>query len=280
MSANPNFDSAYAAIAVSGRDARAFLQGQLTSDLDALADGEGQLAAWLDAKGRALALLRVIPRGDDFLLLLPATQVETVARRLRLYVLRAAVTVEPSGPVALLAGEAGRRRLAGLGLLPEDTPWSAAHGADGVALRPPGEPHWMLAGTGAGAHGDSEAWELAEVRAGLPEVYPQTAAAFIPQMLNLERLGAVSFTKGCYPGQEIVARAHHLGRVKRRMRLFHAPGPPPPPGEELVAERGGSVVRSARANGGCLVLAVVPEAPGAEELALSDGRALRPAVPA
>lgn len=269
--------AAYAAIAVAGRDARAFLQGQLTADLDEMVPGHGQLAAWLDAKGRAIALLRVVPCPDDFLLMLPASQAETVMRRLRLYVLRAAVAVAPAGPVTLLTGEAGRARLESMGLLPDDTPWATALAPAGVALRPPGEPHWMLAGGAANGVGHAEDWELTEVRAGLPEVYSQTAAAFIPQMLNLERLGAVSFTKGCYPGQEIVARAHHLGQVKRRMRLFRAPGDPPPPGTSLASGPGGSVVRSARADEGCLLLAVVSEGQEAGAFALNDGRALQAA---
>lgn len=267
--------AAYAAISVAGRDARAFLQGQLTADLDEVAPGHGRLAGWLDAKGRAIALLRVVPRPDDFLLMLPASQAEAIMRRLRLYVLRAAVTVAPAGPIDLLTGEAGRARLESMGLLPGDTPWAVALAPGGVALRPPGEPHWMLAGGAANGTGNVEDWELAEVRAGLPEVYAQTAAAFIPQMLNLERFGAVSFTKGCYPGQEIVARAHHLGQVKRRMRLFQAPGDPPPPGTSLASGPGGSVVRSARADEGCLLLAVVSKGQEASAFALNDGRALQ-----
>jgi tRNA-modifying protein YgfZ len=96
-------------------------------------------------------------------------------------------------------------------------------------------------------------------------------------MLNLDRIGGVSFTKGCYPGQEIVARAHHLGRVKRRARLFRAAGAPPAPGETL-ADSGGTVVRAAAAADHCRVMAVVAE-DAAGPFALADGRPLE-AVPA
>jgi folate-binding Fe-S cluster repair protein YgfZ len=91
-------------------------------------------------------------------------------------------------------------------------------------------------------------------------------------MLNLDQIGAVSFTKGCYPGQEIVARAHHLGRVKRRARVFRAPGAPPPPGESL-ADSAGTVVRAAAAEAHCLVMAVVTE-DSTGPFALTDGRPL------
>jgi tRNA-modifying protein YgfZ len=118
------------------------------------------------------------------------------------------------------------------------------------------------------------AWELAEIQAGIPEVYPQTSGQFVAQMLNLDKIGAVSFTKGCYPGQEIVARTHHLGRVKRRARLFRAAGAPPVPGESL-ADTAGTVVRAAAAADHCLVMAVVAD-DAAGPFTLADGRPLEP----
>src|SRR5690606_30994515 len=106
--------------------------------------------------------------------------------------------------------------------------------------------------------------ELAAVRAGLPAIGARLAGEYVAQMLNLDVLGAISFTKGCYPGQEIVARAHHLGAVKRRMRRYAAAGAPvPAPGDPIVDAAGahrGEVIRASRADGGVELLAVVPNA--------------------
>ncbi|NGP52252.1 tRNA-modifying protein YgfZ, partial [Thioalkalivibrio sp. XN8] len=133
------------------------------------------------------------------------------------------------------------------------------------ALRLPGG--WLVAGELEPAEVCDDpaavaAWERAELEAGLPEVYPETSGEFVAQMINLDRIGAVSFTKGCYPGQEIVARAHHLGRIKRRAQVFRLDGPPPAPGTKLE-QPGGTVVRSVAADGGSLALVVVADSDAA-----------------
>jgi len=268
-----------AALAVTGADARGFLQGQLSSDLVEVTEARGQLSAWHDPKGRVLAVVRVLPWADGFLLVLPAALREATARRLQMYVLRAKVQVQAGPPIHALPAGAAPAWLAARGLAIEDSPLSAAV-ADGVALlRLPGTAGWLVAGelpTGNGREDPDSiaAWERAELEAGIPEVYVQTSGQFVAQMLNLDRLGALSFTKGCYPGQEIVARAHHLGRVKRRARLFRAPGVPPAPGESL-ADSAGTVVRAAAAAGHSLVMAVVAE-DSAGPFTLADGRPLEP----
>jgi tRNA-modifying protein YgfZ len=262
-------------LAVTGADARSFLQNQLSSDLNEVTETRGQFSAWHDPKGRVLAFLRLLPWADGFLLVLPAALAESTERRMRMYVLRAKVMLAAGPPVyGLFAATGAHSAVDGLPPLPEDE--LAAVCRDGLTiLRLPGAKRWLIAGElgeCAAADADLAGWEFAEVAAGLPEIYPETSGQFIAQMLNLDRIGAVSFTKGCYPGQEIVARAHHLGRVKRRARLFTAEGAPPEPGTSLMAS-GGTVVRAAAQGAGCLVLAVV-DVDSAGPFTLADGRAL------
>lgn len=265
---------------LTGPDARGFLQGQLSSDLSEVSPARGQLSAWHDAKGRVLAFLRVLPRSDDgFALVMQADLVETVERRMRMFVLRAKVAIENGPPVYGLAhAPDGTGFVAGLA--PGEGPLAAACDASTSVLRMPGSVGWLVVSTDPARVTATDAaaearWSLAETAAGLPEVFPATQGEFVAQMLNLDRIGAVSFTKGCYPGQEIIARAHHLGRVKRRARPFRAPGPAPAPGDAL-ADAAGTVVRAAGDADGCLLLAVVAEdAPG--PFALADGRPLSPA---
>lgn len=266
---------------LTGPDARSFLQGQLSSDISEVTPARGQLSAWHDAKGRVLAFLRILPRPDDgFVLVTQADVVEAVQRRMKMFVLRAKVAIESGPPVyGLTRAPDGAGLVAGLA--PGEGPLAAACDDSTSVLRMPGSVGWLVVSadpawaTAADAAAEAR-WLLAETAAGLPEIHPATQGEFVAQMLNLDRLGAVSFTKGCYPGQEIIARAHHLGRVKRRTRLFRAPGPAPAPGHAL-ADAAGTVVRAAGDTEGCLLLAVVAEdAPG--PFALADGRPLSPAA--
>jgi folate-binding protein YgfZ len=264
-------------LVVRGDDARSFLQNQLSSDLAHVTGTSGQLSGWHDPKGRVLAFLRVLPRTEGFLLVMHAGLVATVEKRLRMFVLRARVTVEAGPAVYGVSAETLATLLpSGASLPGPDAPGpddSASGGALPAivsdrfsALRMPGAAGWLIAGelppervaVDAAA---VAAWERAELEAGIPEVYPETSGEFVAQMLNLDRIGAISFTKGCYPGQEIVARAHHLGRVKRRAQVFRLPGPPPAPGAALE-EPAGKVVRAVALDGEALVMVVVAQPEG------------------
>ena len=266
-----------AALRVTGADARSFLQGQLSSDLAEVSSTRGQISGWHDPKGRVLAVLRVLPWREGFMLVMPASLVEAIGKRLRMYILRAKVQVDRGPPVQAVAAGQAPDWLAAHGLAADDAPFSAACADGAGVMRMPGRAGWLVVGQFAADPYAADpsataAWECAEIEAGIPEVYPVTSGQFVAQMLNLDQIGAVSFTKGCYPGQEIVARAHHLGRVKRRARLFRATGAPPPPGESL-ADSAGTVVRAAAAAEHCLVMAVVAE-DSAGPFALADGRPL------
>ena len=202
------------ALQVSGVDARSFLQGQLSADIDALAPSRALLASCNSAQGRVQAVLWLVERSDGIGLVLPASMLERIATRLRKYVLRSQVKIEEL-PAAI------------------DLP----------------EPH---------AYREPE-WRLAGIRAGLPQVYPQTHEAFVAQMLNLDLLGGVSFEKGCYTGQEIIARTHFRGAIKRRMFRFASSSPPPAPGTRILVgdQHAGDVVDAAATNEGCELLAVI-----------------------
>lgn len=233
---------------VSGPDRAGFLQGQLTQEVG-LASAERTLLAGLaDAKGRLLWCGHLLQLPDEALgLLVPVETAEALLAHLRRYVLRSRVTLGlPALPLhGLGAGAAGE----------------STEGGQRLALAGSAE-RSLLVGAGAPGHGEPDAladWNLAETRDGLPLVVNATTARFIPQTLNLDLLGAISFTKGCYTGQEIVARTRYLGRVKRRMLRFRLPGPPPPPGAAIHSARGasGQVVRSAASAAGAELLGAV-----------------------
>jgi folate-binding protein YgfZ len=271
--------SQFGLIAASGQDTAEFLQGQVTNDVRRVDDEHSQLNSYCTPKGRILATFRVFHRDGTYYLRVPAERLGFVLRRLRMYVLRSQVVLEDvSDQVARfgLAGPNAERLL-------NDALGSTLPGeADGVhqagditVLRVPGgrfECHgtsaaladlWTRLAAKARPVG-ADAWMLTEIRAGVPHVLDATSEAFVPQMLNLHAIDGVSFRKGCYTGQEVVARMQYLGKLKRRMYLAHVDGACPNPGDELFAaalESGqgtGKVVNAQPApDGGCDLLAVV-----------------------
>ncbi|GAA5235740.1 folate-binding protein YgfZ [Verticiella sediminum] len=210
-----------------GADATDFLQGQLTQDLKTLAPNEARLAAYCTAKGRMLATL-VIWRvhGAEpatYEALVSADLADALAKRLRMFVLRAKVGITRS-PRAV----AGAWRLAEAPGLP--AAWQVADDADGVTwIGAPAAPQaaargWRIGAADAPAVGEAaaDAWLAQQIEAGLPWVDTAVQELLTPQMANLDLIGGVSFTKGCYPGQEVVARAHYRGKQKRRALLGRA----------------------------------------------------------
>ncbi len=244
--------SAWGFIGVSGADAEVFLQGQLANDVKALSPELSQLSAYCSPKGRILASLRVIRREDEYLLRLPQATLEATLKRLRMFVLRSKVTLEDRSDEFLslgLAGEDAAERLGGvLSDLPAE-PNAVSTAQDVTVVRVAGHTTryecygrpesiialWQQLGAGA-AKVSSATWAWLDIIAGVPWVAAETVDAFVPQMLNLQAIGALSFTKGCYPGQEIVARTQYLGKLKRRMFLAHADvARCPAPGTDVFA---------------------------------------------
>lgn len=239
----------YGLLSVTGSDARAFLHAQLTNDIANLAPSHWALAGWCSAKGRLLATFLVIPAAEGFVLQLARDLAAPVAKRLSMFVLRSKVKISDESETWAQFGV-------------WDTDWSgtdvAWHG--NTAFVRVGERRYLelvAAGESYEAPNADEAqWTLQEIRAGRPLITSATQDQFVPQMVNLEALGGVDFRKGCYPGQEIVARAQYRGQVKRRMVHAHAPaGVALQPGQEF---NGGTVVDVAPAEDGSELLAVVP----------------------
>ncbi|AMN47314.1 hypothetical protein ACG33_09445 [Steroidobacter denitrificans] len=253
-------------LAVTGADARTYLQGQLTADLDRLEATQVRLAGCNSPQGRVQAVLWMIERGDDIVLILPDAMIDSTAARLRKYVLRSRVNIQMRPlqvrPATLPAPLAASLRTPAASITDASRePTHIEHGTDSY-VRLPGLESWLrLAGEAPIAPDEAAQFDvrLAYLRAGLPQVYPQTHEAFVAQMLNLDLLDGISFSKGCYTGQEIIARAHYRGAVKRRMFRFHAACPPPDPGTRVLAgaSHAGDVVDAAAAGDGCELLAVI-----------------------
>jgi tRNA-modifying protein YgfZ len=220
-------------IRVAGADALAFLQGQLTNDVREVSATHTQLAGHCSPKGRMLASFRVLLLDDTFFLQLPRAALPAALKRLRLFVLRARVTLEDASDELVCIGLAGACAPGLLAAQVADLP-QAGHGMSRVdalaVVRMPGPgPRFQILGpveaikplwealAAQGTAMDGTYWALLDIRAGIPTVYPETADAFVPQMANLQLIDGVSFTKGCYTGQEVVARMQYLGKLKRRM---------------------------------------------------------------
>jgi folate-binding protein YgfZ len=259
---------------VTGRDAVAFLQGQVTNDVRLLADGRTQLAACNTPQGRAIALLRLREVADTVHLLLPAELAEPVAAHLRRYVLRAKVGLEVATDTRVAWIDTGCED----GMPREGVAFDYAPGRCVVAAS---AADWRSAtgleiGTLPAA---DRPWTAADIADGRPQVLAAASAAFVPQMLNLDLLDGISFSKGCYTGQEIVARTQHLGRIKRRtLRYRLPPGPEPPPLAGLYRDgtKVAEVVMSATAGTGVELLAVTALEARGQALRLEDGRSAEP----
>lgn len=275
----------HACIAVRGRDAGSFLHGQLSQAVADLGPSSAPLAGWHDAKGRVRALFRVLRLPDRWLLVTPRDGVEQVVTKLRMFVLRAAVTLSTADDVAAAAvTDADDAWLEAMGI-PLDTAQNGVVDHHGVRLARVGPTYWQAFGEPAAltplaeslAAAPVTAAALAEIRLGVPEITSSLYERFVAQMLNLDELGAVSFDKGCYPGQEIVARVHNLGGVKRRARRYAAEGPPAAIGTAVLKSDGtavGEVVRSAPNGSGSELLAVVDNMAADARLSTTAGMAL------
>jgi tRNA-modifying protein YgfZ len=213
-----------------GPDSLKFLQGQLTNDTTLLETSGALLAGCLNPQGRVLALIYLLPHSSGTLAILPIELLQPTADRLRKFVLRAKVKIEAPGDALMVSGYHGAEALAQAGL-PTLEQAAVYVERDGVGVARVGhdqDRYWVVSPESP-ADADSakvEArWRRADIEAGLPQVYAATSEAFVAQMLNLDLLDGISFKKGCYTGQEIVARTQHLGRIKRRMfRLSLPPG--------------------------------------------------------
>jgi hypothetical protein len=263
---------------VSGEDAATFLQGQLSCDVEALRLGAGTPGACCTPKGRMIANFLLWRDESAFYLALSRDLAGAVQKQLSKFVLRSRVKIaDASGAVVIVgaAGQRAERALAGL-------PGFSLKLQDGRLLLALPSAAAQAATSGL-ERADAALWRWLDIRAGLPLVTAATRDQLVPQMANLELLGGVSFDKGCYTGQEIVARTQHLGKVKRRMFLANAPVAARAGdalfSDDLGAQASGVVVNAeASPEGGSDLLAVVQTSSrerSTVHLRAADGPALR-----
>ncbi len=282
-----------ALIEASGDDATTFLHNQFTNDVRALAPGQRQFDGYCNPKGRLLALFDLVAGEGGYSLALPAEIAEPTLKRLRMFVLMSKVVLEPRADLAHagLSGpdlEALLRCHGGIALPEPDH--AVEHGGMTVVRLPGPHPRVRLFGE-AGAVTElcraiagearmvgAPAWRLLDIHAGLPQIHAATVEAFVPQMVNLQAVGGLSFTKGCYPGQEVVARMKYLGKLKRRMYRARISAPAQPGDALFEGEtRRGTVVEAAPGPDGATELLAVIEIAAANApltLGAPDGAAL------
>ncbi len=220
-------------VCVSGADAVPFLQSQLTNDVSRLAPGKVQLSGYCTPKGRLLATFHQWRTDEGVFMRMPRDVIGSVVKRLSMFVLRAkakVTDVSDAWATYALLGE-GTDALQDAGLPSPDAPWSSTTTGsvriDRLLPTPDGVSRYLLTSPresqlsmlGGVASGLSSHWWLSEIDAAVPTIFAATQEKFVPQMINLEVLGGVDFKKGCYPGQEIVARSQYLGKLKRRMNI-------------------------------------------------------------
>lgn len=219
-----------------GDDARSFLNGQLTQDVLHLVPGQARLAGYCSPKGRLLASFVVWARGpQELLLACSADLLPQTLKRLSMYVLRAKCKLSDASAEWPLHGIAG----GGLAEAPTAV-WGHVSSAAADLVRLPdgaGVPRYLWAGANPPALPEltADRWRWLEVQSGVPRIVAATVEQFVPQMVNLELVGGVNFQKGCYPGQEVVARSQYRGTLKRRAFLFESEAAAMP-GQELFAE--------------------------------------------
>ena len=287
-----------ALLRASGPDAETFLQGQLSNDIREVTATHAQLSAYCNPKGRMVAIFLIFQRpADGYYLQLPAGLAEATLKRLRMFILRAKVNLSPADSGLTRVGLSGPNADAllknVLGTTPVN-PYDSITSDDITIIRLSGPhprfellapwaqlvPLWQTISAHAKPVGAAP-WSWLDITAGIPVILPGTVEEFVPQMANLELVGGVSFNKGCYPGQEIVARMHYLGRLKQRMFRAHVECVlPPPPGTpvfapDLPGQSTGTVLDAQPSpEGGCDLLAVVhlsSKEIGELHLASSDG---------
>jgi folate-binding protein YgfZ len=270
-------------IRATGEDAAEFLQNLLTNDTRRQHPDRAQYNAFCTAKGRMLASFLAWRDGTDYLLQLSRDLHPAILRKLGMFVLRSKVKLSDASDELAVIGLAGSGAAAvvhTLGANP-DAPMSVAQIAQGIVIQLDGQRYQIVVRAealaavwqqlAALAHpAGTPVWEWLDIRAGVPQITTPTQEAFVPQMANFELIGGVSFQKGCYPGQEIVARTQYLGKLKRRMYLAHLAGQTgveagnPLYSPDLPDQSCGVVVNAAAAPGGGHDLLAVVQMSSAE----------------
>jgi folate-binding protein YgfZ len=234
-------------IAAQGPDAAAFLHGQLSQDVNGQTAAEARLAAYCTAKGRMLAsTINLRPESEQVLMLTDRQVLPGVLKRLGMFVLRSKVKLTDATESMAVVGLLGQAGAAALGAGAPLAAWQVVPHNDGQLLRLPdvqGTTRWLWVGPAASAATlvaslpalPIEQWRWLDVISGVPRIESTTVDQFVPQMVNFELIGGVNFKKGCYPGQEVVARSQYRGTTKRRAFVLHADRLVSP-GQEVFSE--------------------------------------------
>jgi folate-binding protein YgfZ len=282
--------SDYGLIKAEGEDAMEFLHNQFTNDLkQVVTETQSQLSAYCSPKGRILSLFRIFKANDAYYLAMPRELVEATHKRLGMFVLMSKVKLEDVSGQITQVGVSGpnidQKLMAMVGELPEEIDDVASHGNITIIRIPGPFPRYQLFGPPEEmaqaytrlstfmAEVSPNAWELLDIEAGIPVIHQANVEAFVPQMVNLQAIGGLNFKKGCYPGQEIVARMQYLGKLKRRMYRVHSSGEPAAPGDNVYlhdgeARKAGTVVMAQPHPEGGSELLIVAEIEAAENSTL------------
>jgi len=240
-------------IAFTGEEAAHFLHNQLTNDVEHLTQNDARLAGYCSPKGRLLATFLMWRTADTIFLELPRALQAAIQKRLQMFVMRAKaklLDVTESNVILGLVGPKVATALAGAFPVLPTSPYAKVESPAGTLIRVADAldaPRYQWITTDAIASelwptlaqalqpADADTWRLSEIHAGVPHITAATQEQFVPQMINYELIGGVNFKKGCYPGQEIVARSQYLGKLKRRMMLATVPAGDVQPGQEVYA---------------------------------------------
>lgn len=225
--------SGYSILAISGNDRHAFLHGQFINDLNLIERPAAQLSAWCNPKGQLITNFLIINTGISYLLLFKQDLKEFVQKRLGMFIMRSAVTIEDISDSSPLIGLANTKDLASLA---SNIPTNAGevHAIEGLIIicHPDNSGRYLVTGSIEALTNklpefsksltmtSSSIWGLLDILAGLPWITSSTQEQFLPQMLNLDALKGLSYEKGCYPGQEVIARLHYRGEVKKRLQII------------------------------------------------------------
>jgi tRNA-modifying protein YgfZ len=261
-----------------GQDSGAFLANLLTCDVAAVTPTRSTYGAYCTPQGRMLASFLLWRSEQGYFMQLPSSLREPIQKQLSRYVLRSKVKIEDASGAWSLIGIAGEDATSVVEHLVGPAPHGVrgiSHSPDATVIRLPGDRFEIVAARNKAPRileslasgtekAGSEYWDWLDIRAGISTITPATQEAFVPQMVNLDLLGGVSFEKGCYPGQEIVARMHYRGTLKQRMYLASiASAEKPQPGDKLYSanfgdQACGSIVNAAQSPyGGFDALAVI-----------------------
>lgn len=240
-----------AVLTVSGRDAAQFLQGQMTCNIHDVSETQSHFGAFCTAKGRTISTFLISKSQQSFLLVLPEELLPIVKKKLQLYVLRSDVQLIDSSSDFCLFGYSPARQSPGNIPVPARVLEALPVDAGTVISLPTGNgltrclavmpvnsamKTWQNHATQGLHTGNSSEWRTLDIHSGIPWLNLLTTEQFIPQMLNLDQLDGISLDKGCYTGQEIVARTHYLGKAKRKLYLARCQGTEPPePGSAITA---------------------------------------------